>query len=402
MASNSHEKRLDSNLDVDISEGDQATIAQSVHNSSDEEFVADASQQSHDRDEFDATFQEISDFEYQEGAQPASRPRNKRSWIPNATKTYNEVQPYPTDPSQKWTRTYVGPVKRWTRLSYLLDYWFGDENDRQKIFNKFWHLWWQFELLPPRLSPGSHQLESAKRSWMPENFDQIQEDRFHTWYRRYLGIRTLSQTSTLIDKAKAYRWFLPQVEGEMSVLLGHVSDQKEYFIKQGESIPFSDAGFPVEDIDNPEPRNGGWLLDVGGIVLSMEWMPINGQVDQLLAMTVIPYSDQAFYKDLDDAPKASDLKAGAVQIWKFKVEKDAEGIIRPARSSPKLVHALCSSWGRVTQLRWSPVPLAVGDQVAFLAMLCDDGRLRILEIKQDSVSDDKGIFSKYSSQSKRS
>ncbi|KAI2629617.1 WD40 repeat-like protein [Hypoxylon sp. NC1633] len=378
---------------MDLSDYEQPDIAPRDDYSADQELLVEANQEPDDQDDQVVDVQDSSDFEPQDGTQTDStRRRNRRSWAPNAGGLINEVQPYPTDPSQKWTRTYVGPVKRWTRLWFLLDYWYGDKDDRRHVFYDFIKLWWQFELLPPKLPQESSELERARNGWMPDNFAQDLEGKFRHWYERHLSIRPNPQSSTIIDEATAFQWFLPQAGDKMSVLLGHVSNQKEYHIKQGESIPFSDSGLPIGDEDNQDGQNGGWLLDVGGTVLSMAWAPIQGQVDQLLAMTVIPYSDQAFYENLNDAPKESELKEGAVQIWKVELEKDLEGIIRPSRSSPKLVHAMGFPWGRCTQLQWCPVPLTAKGQVSLLAVLCGDGGLRILEIKQDREKDTEGFF----------
>ncbi|OTA88170.1 hypothetical protein M434DRAFT_399127 [Hypoxylon sp. CO27-5] len=386
-------KRFDSLLTFGISDGEESAPAQQERDSSDEEFVTDPQQQLVDQDEHDVDAQDSSDFESLEDKQSEpKRKKSRRSWAPIDAKPLGEVQPYPTDPAQKWTRTYVGPVKRWTRLLFLVDYWFGDREDRREIFYYFMNLWWKYEVLPPKLPRNSRQLERAQNSWMPDNFTQGLEDKFRSWYQRYLSIRTMPQESTLIDRAKAFRWFIPQAEGDMTVLLGHVSNQKEYHISQGESIPFSDSGMPIEDEGNRNMQNGGWVLDVGGIVLSMEWAPIKGQADQLLAMTVIPYSDQAFYENLNGAPKTPELKEGTIQIWKFEAETDGKGIIRPACSSPKLVHAFCLHWGRVGRIQWCPVPVTVEEDVALLAALCGDGKLRIIEVNRVPGNDNKGTF----------
>ncbi|KAI2471186.1 WD40 repeat-like protein [Annulohypoxylon bovei var. microspora] len=394
LRKSNREKHFDSSIIPNLSDGEQSITAQQDRQSSDEEFIVEAQQQLEDEDEHDVDPQDLSDFEAQDAKKSKSkRKKNRRSWVPpNAAKSFSKVQPYPTDPSQKWTRTYVGPVKRWTRLLYLVDYWFGDVEDRRDIFNGFMNLWFNFELIPPKLPLGSHQLEIARNGWMPDNFAQDSEDKFRSWYLRYISMTTIPQASTLIDSAKAFRWFLPQASSDMGVLLGHASNQKEYRIKQGESIPFSDYGLPIEGEDNHEVRSGGWLLDVGGIVLSMGWAPIKGEVDQFLAMAVIPYSDQAYYKNLDDAPKESELKKGAIQIWKFEAEKDHGGIIRPARSSPKLVHALCFHWGRVMRMQWCPVPLSIEDNIALLAALCGDGMLRVIEVRLGTGKDSERIF----------
>ncbi|KAI1780109.1 WD40 repeat-like protein [Hypoxylon cercidicola] len=383
-------KRFSSSVHVDISDSEQAAPAQKDHDSSDEDFFVDAKQLS-DQDDHDVDLQQ-SDFELQDGKQstPSRKKKNKRSWAPD--RPLGEVQPYPTDTAQKWTRTYVGPVKRWTRLMHLIEYWFGDKGDRKHIFNFFLNLWWDFELLPPKLPHGSRQSDMARKSWVPDSFAQDQEDNFHRWYQKHLSGRVIPHESTLLDKASATRWFFPKTEDEMSVLLGHVSNQKEYLIKQGEGISFSDSGLPVEDEGSYEPQNGGWLLNVGGIVLSMGWAPIKGQVDQLLAMAIVPYSDQAFYKDLNDAPKTLALREGTIQIWKFEANKDSKGVLRPARSPPTLSCAVCFSWGRVTRMQWCPISLPSENQTRLLAILCGDRNLRIIEIKQDIGSDSKGTF----------
>ncbi|OTB11799.1 hypothetical protein K445DRAFT_67608 [Daldinia sp. EC12] len=386
-------KRFNDAPTFDISDGEQAVSTQQTRDLSDEEFVVDANQPLDDKNKHSNDPQDSSDFESLDGAQSeARRKKNKRSWAPNPAKPLGEVQPYPTDPAQKWTRTYVGPVKRWTRLEFLVDYWYGDVEDRREIFDEFMKLWFNYQLLPPKLPQGSHELEVARDGWMPGYFTQHMEEKYRYWYERYLVIRTIAQHSTLIDKAKAFRWFLPRAEGELQVLLGHVSNQKEYLMKQGESISFSDSGLPIEDASNNTSQTGGWLLDVGGIVLAMGWAPIKGQVDQLLAMSVIPHSDQAFYRDLNDAPKPSELKEGAIQIWKFGVENGSEGISRPARASPKLIRTICFYWGRVKRIQWCPVPLTTTHGVALLAALCGDGKLRIIEIKRDPERDNTETF----------
>ncbi|KAI1107869.1 WD40 repeat-like protein [Jackrogersella minutella] len=389
------EKRFKSAPDIDLSDGEQSAGAQQDREASDDEFVV-GTQQLDDQDENDVDQQDLSDFELQVSKRSESkRKKNRRSWVPNEDNSFGKVQPYPTDSAQKWTRTYVGPIKRWTRLVHLVDYWFGDREDRRKVFNEFMRIWWGFEVLPPRLPQDSQQLTTARNGWMPDSFTQDSEDKFRSWYERYISMQPIRQTSVLIDRPKAFRWFLPRAEGHTTVLLGHVSNQKEYRLKQGECIPFSDSGLPIEDKSNDESQNGGWLLDVGGIVLSMEWAPIKSQVDQLLAMAVTPFSDQAFYKNLDDAPKAAELKEGNIQIWKFESEQDHGGVIRPARSSPKLVHAICFHWGRVNRMQWCPVPLAVEDHVALLAALCSDGILRIIEVKRKVENDVEGMFEEF-------
>ena len=147
--------------------------------------------------------------------------------------------------------------------------------------------------------------------------------------------------------------------------------------------------------DNDGARASGWLLDIGGTVMSMGWAPSDARSAQLLALTIIPFSDQAFYPDLKKAPRESDMKEGVVQIWRFEADEDSRRIARPAARQPRLAHALCFSWGRATRLQWCPVPLTGHDKVGLLAVLCGDGRVRVLEVP-DTAMDSTETFGKCS------
>ncbi|KAI0012138.1 WD40 repeat-like protein [Xylariaceae sp. FL0662B] len=366
---------------IELSDSERAVLARQEDASSDEGFVVEAEEPANQGDE-DIELQASPGAKGTVGKEASSN-RKKRSVAPNSARSFGEVQTYPTDPAQKWTRTYAGPVRRWTRFADLRKYWFGDRDNYNLIVDEFLDMWWEYELLPPKLQ-SADQLARAQNSWMPDNFAQDQEVKFRHWYERCLSVQIKRQMSTVIDKAQELtcREFFSQTDREMSVLLGHVTNQKEYHFKQGRSISFSGSGMPIEDTDD-ETQSSGWLFDVGGIVSSMGWAPTTGTGDQFLATTVIPHSDQAFYKDLKDAPKDSGMKEGIIQVWRFEAAQDAQGIIRPARRSPKLVHAVCFPWGRATRMQWCPVPLTAQDHRAgILAVLCRDGKLRILEVKK--------------------
>ncbi|KAI5918524.1 WD40-repeat-containing domain protein [Camillea tinctor] len=382
--------------DLEISDDDRSAARRRKpdHESSEEEFVVqevDIDPRDNDNDD-DANLpdRDFSDLD----AAPAEKRRPKRPRKqgppPTVEENLGEVPPYPTDPSQRWTRSYIGPVKRWTRFAELTKFWFGDRRNYAKVVNSITKLWWEYEVVPPRLQ-SEGQLARAQNGWMPTGFWEDQETKFRQWYERYLKTRTGQQTSVLLDEAGAFRWLLPHVDDELSVLLGHVSSQKEYRMSRGQSLCFSDTGIPIEDTENVEVKGGGWVIHVGGIVMSMGWAPARGQIDQLLAIASVPYSDQAFYRDLEQAPKESEKKEGTVQIWRFGIEKGPRSVLRPARRPPKLVHAICFTWGRVMRMQWCPVPLAVDNQKGLLAVLCGDKKLRVILVR-DSSQDEREVF----------
>ncbi|KAI0456611.1 hypothetical protein F5B21DRAFT_502219 [Xylaria acuta] len=317
--------------------------------------------------------------------------RSKRHRTDKTEQTFAEVPPYPSDPGQRWTRTYIGPIKRWTRFYELVDWWFGDKPDRRSILDSYLKLWWRYELIPPKLTsePG---LATARNGWMPDDFADNQISKFRQLYNIRLVDQFRQQKSTPIDKAIAFRWFVPQAQGELSVFLGHVSDQKPYRIRQGESISFSDAGNPISDTDDEATVTGGWLLDVGGIPVSMAWVPAQRQINQFLAIAVTPFSDQTYYQNLKDAPRELERKESAVQILRFDAVKSRRGIFRPSRRAPRLAQALCFSWGRVSRIQWCPVPLTAEDATRLLGVLCVDGKLRIIGVQNLSEHDSNETF----------
>ncbi|KAK6865915.1 hypothetical protein PG995_002443 [Apiospora arundinis] len=295
-----------------------------------------------------------------------------------------EVQPYPSDPASRWTRAYVGPVTRWSRFPELCQYWFDDRTDYQNVVEVYLTMWAKHELLPPRLL-SVEQVNTARAPWMPTKFFEDQESSFLQWYIRHLSSRTGGQKSVPMPDNTALRFYLPQTATTLVSLLGPFDDQKEYKTQQGQSITLTTNALPVDNSTDDSIEQGGFLLDAGGIVMSMGWAPLKKHGDQLLAMSVIPFADQAYYSTPEEAPEESTLQQGSIQIWQIQIEKSENGTTRPSRNQPKLVAALCFDWGRVVRMQWCPVPLPVDDHISLLAVLCKDGRLRVIEVRQPQL-----------------
>ncbi|KAI1200594.1 hypothetical protein F5X97DRAFT_293162 [Nemania serpens] len=404
----------DYGLDLDASDADSAVPRA---DSSEDEFVVDATAGA-DEEEADEAQNEQSD-EDEDGdgndddddlegltghgspsavkaartakAKTKASVRSKDDQLDKSRCVFAEVPPYPSDPGQRWTRTYLGPIKRWTRFYELIDWWFGDKPGRRTILDGYLKLWGHHELIPPKLTSQSCLL-IAQCGWMPDSFAEDQRSKFRQLYNDRLVYQFRQQISTRIDKDKASRWFLPRAQGGLSVLLGHVSDQKTYRIQQGESIPFSDVGNPIGDAGDEATITGGWLLDVGGIPISIAWAPMQGQVSQLLAIAVAPFSDQAYYQNIKDLPKELEQNESAIQILRFETVADRGGIIRPSRRTPKLTQALCFSWGRVSRIQWCPIPLAAEDATRLLGVLCTDGKLRVVGVQNVAEQEGDEVF----------
>ncbi|KAH6646397.1 hypothetical protein BKA67DRAFT_696258 [Truncatella angustata] len=293
-----------------------------------------------------------------------------------------DVRRYPDEPSMKWTRSYMGPVSRHVHLAQLCGYWFGDRDSYRRIINIFVLLWSPYDLFPPKLIRDK-DLAMAKNPWLPQTFWADQQKKLVDWYFNYLSTRQKPSLSQPIQQTNAERWFLPRAETQMTTFLGPYSSQVKQKTKQDQAVALSSNGAPIEKEDTVTEPSGGWMLDVGGIPLSIDWAPRTEAVDQLLALTVIPYSDQAYYQSPDEAPPEGSLKQGNVQIWSIGTRKDDKGIVAFAQSQPYRAAALCfDGWGRAIRIQWCPVPLSVGSTTGLLAFLASDGKVRVVEVKQ--------------------
>ncbi|KAK7752687.1 hypothetical protein SLS62_005238 [Diatrype stigma] len=344
----------DLNLRLGLSDEDDEAVSQGNGESRDEGFVVDD-----DGSELDA--EDVMDEDLAESSGPeslvkgvqrpkAKKPNNHQAPEQQApARSFGIVQEYPTDLASKWTRSYAGPVKRWTRLQLLTKFWFGDRENYLTIVGDFVRLWWGYEILPPKLT-SKYDLAVASNPWMPNGFPEDQELKLRQWYERYLEKRARRSLSSPIDKGKAFRRFIPQPPDALTVIIGDAAEQKEHHFKQGQGVAFSGLGNLIEKSDSEKTRSSGWLLDVGGIVVSMGWAPSESRTEQLLAMAVIPFRDQAFYQDLKKAPQESEKREGAIQIWRFEAEELQDSMAVLAAPKEHTVQISCFTWVNMNRI----------------------------------------------------
>lgn len=315
---------------------------------------------------------------------PAARPRKKEVPAQSVSaKPLNIVPDYPLDPSAKWTRAYTGPLKRWTRFHDMVILLYGDRDDYSKIVSQITRAWWDFQVLPPRPVHEKHIRLSA-HPWTDASYAKQQQSRIADRLRKHANDGCAIQSATVMDAAHVYSTFLPSPDAELTLILGDHEENQAFSLRPGNSIYLSEYGIPVQETADSAPISGGWMLDVGGIVVAMNWAPTSDQHAQFLAMSIIPDADQAYQPDLSKAPTAESQQEGSVQIWKFDVEKDDAGVVRPALRPPQLVQAVCSLWGRIAKIQWCPIPIGDEEASSLLGVLCSDGRLRIVEVKKAS------------------
>ena len=291
---------------------------------------------------------------------------------------YHQLPPYPLD-ARIPTRAYTGPLKRGVRSGILRDLMYGPEYSKAKLIWDLYERWFRFAVLPPR-HPPQHPEGVLPSPWVPPGFELDQEKLAEKWYGGYSALSTEKSRSRPLLQKHGER-LVPRGQGDLTALLGPVGSQKEFRFRTGMGSALSACGLPLDEPDSPDNTPSGWMVDVGGIVVSLGWAPFKTGDKQILALAVIPHSDQATPTE-DHATEAEDEKKhGCLQFWEFTWDRDEAGRLRSSRNPPRFLMAKCFDWGRPRRMQWCPVSLDMAGLYGTLAVLCGDGRVRVLEVK---------------------
>ncbi len=312
--------------------------------------------------------------------------RNGRAGMIQSRKGFHDIPHYPLE-TRIVTRVYGGPLRRYARYSALRDIMFGPEYDRIKIIWDLDNRWVQLPLLPSKRGPNN-PCGIVPSPWLPPGFEINQQKRALQWYDEYQERRFRDpQPQTLMEPPPAQLG--PQkTEGDLITLVGPWDEQKEVVLRPGSGVALSPTGLPLDGPESTDETPSGWQFDVGGIPLATAWAPSHARDTQLLAVAVIPFSDQAPVKPQNTGATEEPDTIGCIQFWEF-ARGDQEGVIAsPSRHPPTLILAKIFGWGRPKRLQWCPVPFNMGGLLGLLAVLCGDGKARVIEVKKtDGITD---------------
>ncbi|WZH48218.1 WD40-repeat-containing domain protein [Fusarium acuminatum] len=265
-------------------------------------------------------------------------------------------------------RSYWGPYDRGFKGKQLVEAWYGRHEDGVKLVKGMLDRWMDWTVLPPKTQGDEEQKDRAV--WSPNFFEREAYSAEH-WYERVR--ESLPEANARIrlsvEEAQLYRF---QTE-PMPVLLGPATAPQEIKFEAGDAYSISQNGLPTAHGTTPV----GWMLDAGGIVTGMDWAPLHSaNAPQLLALCVIPHSDQELYDYEQESQRPDFQKYGVVQLWEFVGERQEDGFAQPSSQSPTLRKTICLEHGRARRVKWSPA-------CGFLAILCDDGDVYVIEAGDD-------------------
>ncbi|KAL2021343.1 hypothetical protein VTK56DRAFT_7314 [Thermocarpiscus australiensis] len=331
--------------------------------------------------------EEVDEGEADEANDQPTQPRRHRNTgigMIQSRKSFHDIPHYPLE-TRIVTRVYAGPLRRYARYGALRDVMYGPEFQRVKMI---WDLdvrWADFPVLPPRLPPKDpHGIIPSP--WLPRGFERLQERRSLAWYEAYQTNAPKIQQSRVLTPEEGQR-FIPQAKGDLATLVGPWHRQKEFRLSQGESLSLSPSGLPVDDPDSKDKAPSGWMFDVGGIPLGVAWAPLSRQDIQLLAVTTVPFSDQEPAKTGDTCTDSATKTVGCIQFWEFVADKPAGRLASPSTRPPRFLGAICFDWDRPKRLQFCPVPLDAAGRYGILAVLCGDGKARVIDVGEANDAD---------------
>lgn len=303
---------------------------------------------------------------------------------------YHELPVYPHE-SRILTRVYTGELQRHAKYSAMRDLMYGPEYEPVKLIWSLWERWIPYPVLPPRFPP-KHPRGVLPSPWMPPGFEVTQEEAACRWYCNYRADQSAVQRSRAMIP-KDGQELIPCAKGDLVTLLGPWHGEKEHRLKQGDGMILSPSNLPIDDPGISDRTPTGSIFDVGGLVLALDWAPTAGRGDQVLALAVIPHSDQTVRRPGAGNSPQEEGKGGSIQFWGVAGEKGPdERLPRPSRRLPKFLAAKCFDWGRPKRLQWCPISLGMAGICGMLAVLCGDGKVRVIEVEAFNHSADATHF----------
>lgn len=305
-------------------------------------------------------------------------PKGRAKWKLKLLKrgTVHAIPEYPSDTRQ--ARGYDGPLKPWTRALRLLKILYGPDPGHVKVIRGMLRKWFDSQTLPNMLDGEGGVMHSP---WLAEDYEEKERRWSRSWYEKYRAAnQELQKTRKILSEH--IEMFKPPSH-EMICFVGPFDKQQQVRTSYSSGIPITQSGEPLKTDDTESSSSQipkGWLLDTGGIPLSIGWAPLRGHREQFLAVCTVPYADQEL-KTHDDSREADsdENRRGSLQIWSLPMHRDDA-------SPANLITSLQFDFGRSKRLQWCPVAPPDDHTVGMLAVLCGDGQARIIEVLKPSAA----------------
>ncbi|KAK1759181.1 hypothetical protein QBC47DRAFT_409952 [Echria macrotheca] len=318
----------------------------------------------------------------------AKKARSSSAGMIQSRKGYHDLPSYPLE-TRIVTRVYAGPLRRYARYSALRDAMYGPDYHTIKIIWDLDNRWRGYQLLPPMHPPQDPQ-GIIPSPWLPPGFEATQERRTSQWYTQFQAEVPDARMSHMVMHDTFIEQHSLQAKDGLATLLGPWHKQHEFRLGPGQGIALSRKGTPLEASDNEQ--SDGWMLDIGGIPISIAWAPLSKSHAQVLAVASIPFWDQELAQPANGNPADTPEEplTGYIQFWEFVGTKARNRLPVPSATLPRMVTAKFIGWGRPKRLQWCPVPIELPGMLGLLAVLCGDGKARVIEVRYSAETHSDG------------
>ncbi|EWC43800.1 hypothetical protein DRE_07309 [Drechslerella stenobrocha 248] len=206
----------------------------------------------------------------------------------------------------------------------------------------------------------------------------------------YIGRTRSRQQTTLLDKVAdaddiaRYYWQFPKQP--LTLFLGPFTrsgQQKKVELKMHDSVSLTDPGL--------FRSKNGWVIHAGNEVQSLDWATRQPGTTQFLAIGV---KFQEAKPTMNDRPSgfAPCVCPSQIQIWRIPISKPNTAPKPP----PTLDCTLLTDWGAATEIKWRPGSAPIPDHesatIGHLVALFEDGKARLIEIKNHNNPADPPIY----------
>ncbi|KAL7792102.1 WD40-repeat-containing domain protein [Trichoderma ceciliae] len=375
-----------------LSSGDeeQTQKRRKTTDDNDENFEAAAEERSAGEDQEDEDDDDVQMNDSASDVNVGEKPPRQRTKQAKASKPsdagemvvtgYLDIELIPPEGQHKG---YVGPYERGMRGKALARTLYGPQPERINKAHQLLERWNGWTIFPPKV-PQDEDEPTDKGFWYPGGLEK--EARLaKQWYTQMSKALPSGDAWSELSPGESEMYRFPQVG--MPVLTGPYEAQQEVSMEPGHCYPLSQSNIPFDKDEDDDKVHTGWMLDVGGLVLGMDWAPRRDKNPrQLLALAIIPQSDQDFYNYEEESVKPGFQKQSIIQIWEFRSTKTDDEFIRPSGEPAILRKTMCLDYGRARRVRWSP-------SCNHIAVLSSDGKVYIADAG-DLDGEEEGVFYK--------
>jgi transcription factor C subunit 6 len=291
------------------------------------------------------------------------------------------------------------------------DYTFGIDEEDWGPVSIAMDKWLADTVLPSRKANKSHVGGFAPSWFYTEELQREEASTAWAWLNEEeeADIISSNQVYENLSKQEAKLYLPVSKKNATKVLLGPSERQQLHELGFGKHLSVGEAwrsaigsGNKSSDEEPITATPEGWIVDVGGRVQCMQWIPHQPGNTQYLSISVLqkhinPTEEFKSRTGQETAPAfaRSPPYPDSLQIWAFEGLNEEEGGgggggAKPNYNKPpRMEMLLCANWGSIKKFEWCPVPGREAGidnhnkqrSLGLLAAVWGDGKLRVLDVR---------------------